>query len=924
MKSSYFLSLIVFFAGNIHAQLLTWTPYFATIDDTITITYDARQGSAGLVGAAEVYAHTGVLTESSSGSSDWKHVIADWGQNISKAKMTALGDDKWRLRFHIRSYYGLAAGEPVTHLAFVFRNATGSRTGKTESGGDIFLPIFKPGLHLARLSPPCQHNVRDLGDSLNVLVIASRIVNFALYIDDTLIRTIASDSLQHRIILNDLNKHHVDIFVSDGAESRSVSFYYLAEGPTITSPLPEGTQDGITYHANGDITLVMHAPHKNFLYVIGDWTSWEADPALKMKETPDGDKYWLTLSGLDPNASHAYQYLVDSRQTIADPYAELVLDPEHDKYITAATYPNLPPYPAQAEGIVSVLSAQKSYAWQAHDYQRPAKESLIIYELLLRDFLRTHDYKTLTDTLRYFEKLGVNAIELMPVSEFEGNSSWGYNPSFYFAPDKYYGPKADLQRFIDEAHRRGIAVIQDIVLNHSYGQSPMVQLYAENMRLNPWYNETSPNPVYAWGYDFNHASAATRTFVDRVTKHWLTEYRMDGFRFDFSKGFTNRPGDGWARDDSRIAILKRMADAVWSIDSTAYIILEHFTEESEEKELAEYGMLIWGNSNHDYGGASIGQIDSSDFSGGSYKNRGWSAPHLVTYMESHDEERLMFKNLQRGNSSGSYDIKNLQTALERIELAATFFFTLPGPKMFWQFGELGYDYSITYNGRLGSKPIRWDYANQVNRKRLHDVFAALIRLKREQPAFSSASYTTSFGQAVKWLKINHESMNVLIVGNFDVREQSKILTFHHPGQWYDYISGDSLSLESVRSSVTLAPGEYLIFTDKRLQKPLISQVYEGERDCPDIFELYQNSPNPFNPSTTIRFAMQRASHVALDIFNIRGQKIKTLVNDFKSAGEHHICWDGRDEAGAAVASGIYLYELFIDDWRVMKKMTLLH
>ncbi|MBN1558823.1 hypothetical protein JW998_01135 [candidate division KSB1 bacterium] len=924
MKSSLLLSLIVFFAGAIDAQILTWSPYFATIDDTITITYDARQGNAGLVGAAEVYAHTGVLTESSSGSSDWKHVIAPWDQNIGKAKMTALGDDKWRLRFHIRSYYGLAAGESVTHLAFVFRNASGSRTGKTESGGDIFLPICKPGLHLARLSPSNQHNVRQLGDSLNVLVIASRIVNFELFIDDALIRSITSDSLQHRIILDDLNKHQVDIVISDGAESISESFYYLAEGPTVISPLPAGAGDGITRHANGDVTLVIHAPHKNFLYVIGDWNDWEADPACKMNKTPESDKYWLTLSGLDPNASYAYQYLVDSRQTIADPYAELVLDPEHDKYITAATYPNLPPYPAKAEGIVSVLSAEMSYEWRANDYKRPAKEALIIYELLLRDFLREHDYKTLIDTLSYFEKLGVNAIELMPVSEFEGNSSWGYNPSFYFAPDKYYGPKADLQRFIDKAHLRGIAVIQDIVLNHSYGQSPMVQLYAEDMRLNPWYNETSPNPVYAWGYDFNHESAATRTFIDRVTKHWLSEYRMDGFRFDFSKGFTNRPGDGSARDDSRIAILKRMADAVWSVDSTAYVILEHFTENSEEEELADYGMLIWGNSNREYNEATMGWNEKSDFSWGSYKNRGWEVPHVVTYMESHDEERLMYKNLQYGNSSGAYDIKNLQTALARIELAAALFFTIPGPKMLWQFGELGFDYSIEYNGRLGAKPSRWDYANQPNRKKLHDVFAALIHLKRQQPAFSSASYTTSFGQVVKWLKINHESMNVLIVGNFDVREQSKSLTFHHPGQWYDYISGDSLSLESVRSSVTLAPGQYFIFTDKRLQKPLISQVYEGELDCPDTFELYQNSPNPFNPSTTIRFAMHRASHVSLGILNIRGQKVKTLVDDFKSAGEHHICWDGRDDVGAAVASGIYLYELFIDDWRVMKKMTLLH
>ncbi len=115
-----------------------------------------------------------------------------------------------------------------------------------------------------------------------------------------------------------------------------------------------------------------------------------------------------------------------------------------------------------------------------------------------------------------------------------------------------------MKRFIDECHRHGIAVIQDMVLNHSYGQSPLVRLYwdKQNNRpsaQNPWYNPVSPNPVYSWGYDFNHESEATKIFVDRVNRYWLTEYKVDGFRFDFTKGFTNTPGDGSAYDAARIA-----------------------------------------------------------------------------------------------------------------------------------------------------------------------------------------------------------------------------------------------------------------------------------------------------------------------------------------------------------------------------------
>jgi 1,4-alpha-glucan branching enzyme len=95
-----------------------------------------------------------------------------------------------------------------------------------------------------------------------------------------------------------------------------------------------------------------------------------------------------------------------------------------------------------------------------------------------------------------------------------------------------------------------MAVIIDMVLNHSYGQSPMVRLYWDNQLSrpaanNPWYNTVSPNPVFSWGYDFNHESIHTKNFVDRVNKFWIKEFKVDGFRFDFTKGFTNTRG--WIR-----------------------------------------------------------------------------------------------------------------------------------------------------------------------------------------------------------------------------------------------------------------------------------------------------------------------------------------------------------------------------------------
>ena len=130
----------------------------------------------------------------------------------------------------------------------------------------------------------------------------------------------------------------------------------------------------------------------------------------------------------------------------------------------------------------------------------------MIYELMLRDFLQDHSYTSLIDTLDYFERLGINAIELMPIQEFEGNQSWGYNPSFHMAVDKYYGTRDQLRTFIDSAHARGIAVILDVVFNHAFSQSPLAQLYWDEANFrpaanNPWLNVTARHPFNV-GYDF--------------------------------------------------------------------------------------------------------------------------------------------------------------------------------------------------------------------------------------------------------------------------------------------------------------------------------------------------------------------------------------------------------------------------------------
>lgn len=584
-------------------------------------------------------------------------------------------------------------------------------------------------------------------------------------------------------------------------------------------------REGITRISDDSLAFVLFAPGKSTVHLIGDFNDWTVSDAYRMEK--DENLFRLKIGGLEKDREYVCQYLIDNKIRIADPYANKLSDPVYDADISPDIYPNLIAYPAgrTTEIAMVVSTGRETYNWQVGNFKADNVNNLVIYEILIRDFTEKRSIKGVQEKLPYLKSLGVNAIELMPFNEFEGNDSWGYNPSFYFATDKAYGTSVDYKNFIDACHGNGIAVIMDMVLNHSYGQCPLVRMYQNAggapSSANPWYNTASPNQVYSWGYDFDHESQYTRQFVDSVCAFWIQEYKIDGFRFDFTKGFTNNPGDGWNYDQQRIDILKRMADQIWKRKKDALIILEHLTDNSEEKALAEYGMLLWGNLNYRMNEATMGWIQkntdgswNSDISWGAYKERGWALPNLVAYMESHDEERLMYKNNRYGKEENGYDVKDLSTGLQRTAGAAVLFFSLPGPKMMWQFGELGYDYflgSTAEEGRLEKKPVRWDYYDEPGRKALHDVFATMITLKKENAVFDTGNFTYELKEPFKYVALVSSDKNVVAMANFDVVDVAKEVNFGRTGTWTDYFTGQKLTTSSPTGKIILAPGEYRLY-----------------------------------------------------------------------------------------------------------------
>ncbi len=619
-------------------------------------------------------------------------------------------------------------------------------------------------------------------------------------------------------------------------------FVNIIQGqPNIQNP-PLGIKDGINYIDDTTVILQLFAPNKPFVYVIGDFNSWQLNDPFFCKRTASGDRWWVQINNLEAGQEYRFQYWIGPNGIrVADIYAQKVLDPWNDQWISQSTYPDLIPYPnGQTTEIVSVLqTAQEDYDWEVETFIRPPLDRMVVYELLVRDFSDEGNFQAVIDSLDYLQRLGINALELMPVNEFEGNESWGYNPSFYFAVDKAYGSVNDLKRLIDECHLRGIAVILDVVFNHSFGQNPQVRMYSQNgasgpvTAQNPWFNVNAAHP-FSPGYDYNHDSPHTQAFVKRNLHYWLQEFKVDGFRFDLSKGFTqNFTGSdvgAWSSyDQGRINNWLRIRSEIHEADSYAYLILEHFANNSEETVLANAGFMLWGNNHFSFSEAASGY--SSNLNGANYQLRGWTYPNLMSYAESHDEERNMHNALQFGNSSNpNYDVKDLGIALKRMEAIAALNIPLVGPKMMWQFGELGYDISIftcpdgsiNADCKLSNKPAKWEYYFEADRQRLFKVTAAINKLKTQYPAFSSTNYNYDVWGFGKRLIIQHPSMDVVIIANFDVQPINMVPGFTNTGIWYDYFTGNSIVENNLNNAFLLQPGEYRIYTNVQLPVPDIS------------------------------------------------------------------------------------------------------
>lgn len=887
MRKSLLIICVSFYTILAVAQIIVTNPAFVTKDYSgqIEIIYDATKGTAGLkdyTGADGIYAHTGVITNASATDKDWKHAPT-WGDNAAKYKMTSLGSNKWKLVItpNMVGYYGLTTGEVVKKMAFVFRNGTPTGTtykeGKDVGGTDIFVPLYDAGLNVAFTSPVTNQSV-GAGSSVNFVITSSLSADLALSVNGAVVASVAGGTtLSHTYQFASPNDYLVVASASTGGTTVYDTLRVNVPSAVVNEARPAGVKNGINYNSDTSVTLVLHAPSKNNVFVIGEFNDWSKLNAYQMKK--DGEYWWLTINDLTPGKLYGFQYLVDGSIRISDPYTELVLDPWNDPWINEKynRFPNLKAYPSgKTEGLVATFQTAKPiYNWEVTNFAMPSRDNMVIYELLLRDFTVEKSLEAAIGRLDYLKTLGITAVELMPIHEFDGNESWGYNPNHYFAPDKAYGSPEMYKRFIDECHKRGMAVIIDVVFNHATGNNPMAALFwnaatSKTTSSNPWFNVDAPHP-YSVFHDYNHEYSGTRDYFKRVLQYWIQEYKVDGYRLDLTKGFTqNSSSESTASnyDQSRVNILTDYYNAAKAVKSDVMFILEHFCNYDEESALANNGMYLWRKVNNAYSQSAMGYSSDSDFGAMNSLPRKW-----VGYAESHDEERNFFK----AKSSGSGAVKTDSVyRVSRVPLNIAFAALIPGPKMLWQFQEMGYDYSIdSQGGRTNAKPSAWGWLNIAHRKAAYETASKIITIRKMFPtAFTEGNFNFKIGTS-DWdngrvISLTHSDLNLVVMGNFKADAGATVYaTFPKTGMWYNAITGESTYVSSNNTSYPVNAGQVLILADRKINFP--SGVENPSMEDNQDF-LY---PTATSGKVYIKDAV---SQNEVKVFNLHGQQVKVLMD----------------------------------------------
>ena len=693
----------------------------------------------------------------------------------------------------------------------------------------------------------------------------------------------------------------------------------------IEAPIPGGIDLGPTW-LNNSMFLAVYAPSQPVMSVVVNSleNASEEPEALTMYKDPNiQDTWWIELDL--PSGEYEYEYLLINGNRIADPFSRRLTNGK-----------------TRIEIGPGGISTADDFIWSSNDYIRPSLDTLIIYELHVDDFSAQGNgqgtFLDVIDRLDHLKMAGINAIELLPITEFPGTHSWGYDPQLMSAVEENYGTPEEFMRLVDEAHSRGIAVIIDLVWNHIKSTSPIWEIQPD-YDLNPYiklHTDLNPNEAEgSWGMlDWDHFNTNTIDYINRVNKIWVDEYRVDGFRFDAMYMI------GWDMQQQEYGI------PAWSTelknhDPTIYQIAEHLPSNPwliENTDLSSG----WHDSFHDrllndVHGQSLSTMSIMRQIVGLHEYSDWGDPYnsriqAVKYMVSHDEQSI----LQEMVTFNSYSIEE---ARSRDKFYATILFTSLGIPMLFQgqeFGlQTGWD-DDNNNGnyddeKLQYRPVDWSLLNTDIGQSHLEHYSKLAKLRKSNPAFYKGTFYDLYrytSQKVIVYGYKDESPNnnddqVVVVANFSSLERTiENVPFLSSGIWYDALNPTNvitIDEDNYYDEYSIPAKSAIVFTNRDYQLAIPSS-YES---VPDQFQLVECYPNPFNGKLNIRYHINNVSNIYATIYDLSGKVIKSFESEPKYPGQHQLIWDTKNNNGDAVATGLYFISLSSKNRTTNKKVLYL-
>jgi 1,4-alpha-glucan branching enzyme len=495
------------------------------------------------------------------------------------------------------------------------------------------------------------------------------------------------------------------------------------------------------------------APNASQVFVAGDFNQ-QSETANPLRALGDGTFAGHVRGAL---AGQRYQYVIHHGADVlrkADPRA-LAMD-------------------GDASGM-SVIYDQKQYHWKSGSFVPPKFNEQVIYELHIGTFNDTDGpgtgtWASATDKLDYLAQLGVNMLEVLPPTEFSGDYSWGYNPSFPFAPEATYGSPDDMKAFVDAAHARGMGVIVDIVENHWGPDLPSLWCFdGECYGAGGEYFYTDNRRETGFGPRPDYGRSEVRDYIVDNAMMWLGDYHADGLRWDSTVNIRQASGqdlaDGWgllmrandAADTKKIMIAEDLQNNDWVTKPTSQGGAGFDSQWDPDFYWPLRGVLTAGTDS---------QRDMNTVRYAVTHGYNGAASQRVIFTENHDEvapqngaeKRRMPEQIWPGHGDSYY-------AKKRSTLGAAVALTAPGVPMLF----MGQEFLET-RGFPFSKSQALDWSNADTNAGIWQLYSDLVHLRRNTDGHSRG--------------LEGNSVNV-----FHVNNDAKVIAFH---RWDQGGAGDDV------------------------------------------------------------------------------------------------------------------------------------